>query len=102
MKMTNETTTERLNTADRLEAILSEIEDVALGEDIFNSFWMRDPLEFAKFLVSLEDLPDSIKSQLLACKVSAKQKYQGESLDVLIERAALQMWNRLAEDCSKV
>jgi hypothetical protein len=84
-------------TEQKLQAILSEIEDAPLREDLFNNFHMRNPLEFARVLVAL-DISDSIKSQLLACKVSAKQKYNGEGLDVLIERAAQLMWARLGEE----
>ena len=93
MNTTNETT-ERLNTI--LEAV-----EKPLAEDLVNQFLLRNPLDFAKLLVTL-DLPDAIKAQLLALKVGMKPAYNGESLEILIERAALQMWNRLAEDCSKV
>jgi hypothetical protein len=88
-------------TEQKLQVILSEIEDAPLREDIFNNFHIRNPLDFAKFLIAL-DLPDSAKAKLLACKVSAKQKYNGEGLDVLIERAAQLMWARLAEDAAKI
>jgi len=92
---TNETTAQRLNT------ILSTIESVPLREDLFNNFHMRNPLDFAKLLVSL-DLPDSVKSSLLALKVGQKPPYKCEGLDVLIERSAQLMWTRLAEDAAKI
>jgi hypothetical protein len=94
MSTTNETKT-NLSTVDRLEAILAEIEDAPLHEDLFNEFHLRDPLSFAKLLVSL-DLPDATKAALLALKVGQPPAHKGEGLEVLIERAAMQMWARLA------
>jgi hypothetical protein len=87
------TPTERLNTADRLDEILSNVEQ-ELRQDIFTQFWLRDPLSFTRVLIST-DLDDSVKAALLACKSSAKEKYQGESLEILIERASRLQWQRL-------
>jgi hypothetical protein len=95
-KVSNETKP-NLSTVDRLEAILAEIEDAPLREDLFNEFHMRNPLDFAKLLVAL-DLPDSTKAQLLALKVGQKPPYDGEPLEILIERAAMMMWARLGAD----
>jgi len=83
-------------TEQKLQTILEAV-DKPLAEDLFNNFHMRNPLDFAKLLVAL-DISDSIKSQLLACKVSAKQPYQGENLEILIERAAQLMWARLGAE----
>ena len=86
----NETTEHRLNT------ILSAIEDTPLREEIFNSFHILDPLQFAKLLHSLE-LPDSVKSQLLALKVGLPTPYTGVDLAPLIEKAMQIMWAQLGE-----
>jgi hypothetical protein len=85
---TNETTSQRL------EVILSEIEDAPLREEIFNSFYLLNPLEFAKLLVALA-LPDTLKASLLALKVGMPPAYKGVDLEPLVERAMQIMWARL-------
>jgi hypothetical protein len=81
------------NTADQLETILSEIEDRAVGGDLFNRFFLENPLEYACLLHSL-NLPDSIKAQLLALKVDMKPPYKSSDLAPLIEKAMAQLWER--------
>jgi hypothetical protein len=86
---TNETTEHRLDT------ILSAIEN-PLRDELFNSFHIVNPLEYAKLLHSLE-LTDSVKASLLALKVGMPQPYKGVDLEPLIARAMEQMWARLGE-----
>src|SRR6267154_2685058 len=95
--MTNETTAQMLTTAERLETILSAIEDAPLREDLFHRFFLENPLQVAKLLHSL-NLSDSVKSQLLALKVGMPPSYKGADLEPLIEHAMQQMWARIGED----
>ena len=95
MGTTNETTEQKL------QAILSEIDDAPLREDIFNRFFLENPLQVAKLLHSLT-LPDSVKSKILALRVGMPPAHHGENLEILIEKAAMQMWARLAEDAEKI
>ena len=93
------TTETNLSTANRLEAILSAIEN-PLRDELFNSFHIVNPLEYAKLLHSLE-LTDSVKAQLLALKVGQRQPYKGVDLAPLIEKAIGQMWARLGDTSTK-
>jgi hypothetical protein len=84
------------NTTERLNEILASIEQ-PLADDLRNQFYLTNPLEFAQSLHSL-DLPDRAKSSLLALKVNMPPQHKGVDLAPLIERAADQMWARLAEE----
>lgn len=86
----------KLSTAQQLEAILSEIDDRAVAEDLFNRFYLLDPLQFARLLHHSE-LVDGIKAQLLALKVDMKPPYNSLDLEPLIERSMQLMWERLGE-----
>ena len=86
--------TTKVNTADRLATILADIEDAPLRDELFNSFHLCNPLEFAKLLHS-SSLPDASKASLLALKVGMPQPYHGVDLEPLIARAMEQMWQRL-------
>jgi hypothetical protein len=83
-------------TVNRLEAILSEISNGPLREDLFSRFFLENPLQIAKLLHSLS-LPDSVKAKLLALRVGMPPSYKGTDLEPLISRAMEQMWQRLIE-----
>jgi hypothetical protein len=84
-------------TEQKLQAILSAIEDAPLREELFNSFHLLNPLDFARLLHSLA-LSDTSKSALLALKVGAPPSYKGPDLLPLIERAMQIMWQRLGAE----
>ena len=88
-------------TEQKLQIILSAIEDIPLRDELFQNFHLINPLEFAKLLHSLS-LADSVKAQLLALKVGMKPPYPGTELEPLISRAMEQMWARLADNWAKV
>jgi hypothetical protein len=88
--MSNETTTERLT------EILATIEDAPLREDLFNRFWLLDPLQYARALHSLE-MADSVKAQLLSLKVGQPPQHKGTDLAPLIERSMQIFWETLAD-----
>lgn len=81
-------------TQQKLQTILSEINDVPLRDDIFNRFFLENSLQVAKLLHSLA-LPDSVKSKLLALKVGMPPPYNGCELEPLISRAMVRFWRRL-------
>jgi hypothetical protein len=86
--------TTNVSTAERLASILTEIEDAPLREELFQTFHLLNPLEFAKLLVALA-LPDTLKASLLALKVGMPPAYKGVDLEPLVERAMQIMWARL-------
>jgi hypothetical protein len=83
-------------TAQKLNDILSAIEDAPLQDELFQSFHLLNPIDYAKLLHSLS-LPDATKAQLLALKVGMPTPYKGTDLEPLISRAMEQMWARLSE-----
>ena len=86
--------TKQENTTKELEAVLSTLEPV-LAEELFQSFHLLDPLQYARLLYSL-DLPDEVYGALLAARVDAPPSYDGPDLSKLVEIAAQKLWERLA------
>jgi len=86
-------TTERLNT------ILASIEDADLRDELFNSFFVLNPLDVAQLVHSLE-IPDAVKAKILALKVGMPPQYRGTDLAPLVCRAMEQLWERITEECA--
>lgn len=84
-------------TTERLNAIVESVESVPLRDELVHQFFIVNALQFAQFLHSLS-LPDATKGKLLALKVGMPPSYKGVDLGPLVERAAEQMWARLAEN----
>jgi hypothetical protein len=89
MSATQETVQQRLTT------FLAGIEDEAAREDLFNRFFLLNPLEFCQFLHSLPDVADSVKSALLREKVMQPAACKGIDLAPVVDRAMAQMWKRI-------
>jgi hypothetical protein len=87
-----------LSTAEKLEVILADIDDAVLIENLRNTFFLVDPLQYARLLSTCETISDSAKGKLLALKVSQPPAYQGVDLQPLLERSMNALWTRLAED----
>jgi hypothetical protein len=79
-------------TEQKLQIILESVEP-CLAEDITNHFYLRDPISFAKLLVSLS-LPDKIAGGLLAIRVGLP--YREPNLQPLFSRAMDNFWKRLS------
>jgi hypothetical protein len=82
------------NTTARLNDILASIEDAPLRDELFNSFFVLNPLDVAQLLHSLE-IPDAVKAKILALKIGMPTPYKGTDLSPLIEKAMQQMWAKL-------
>jgi hypothetical protein len=85
-------------TEQNLERILSDNQiegDVA--EDLRASFMLLDALSFAKRLRVIP-VPESVKSLLLACKVSTPQRAKQDALEVVLAASMAGFWNRLSGD----
>ena len=81
MKTTNET---HLTTVERLNLALASVPEPTRTE-LENFYWLANPIDFARELISLE-LPVDVTRELLLCKVSQRKKYDGPSLRELAER----------------
>jgi hypothetical protein len=86
---------ESLPTEERLALALSAVAE-PLRTELFNFFFLSNPIELAGKLLSLE-LPTDLTRELLLCKVSEPRKYRGPDLSVLAERAMEAYWQRLGE-----
>src|ERR1700683_1636617 len=84
------------DTTEQLEVVLATLEQPELAEDLRNSFFLLDPLAYARLLYSLS-LPDEAYAALLALKVDAPPQYHGADISPLIDRAMEILWSRLAE-----
>jgi hypothetical protein len=81
----------------RLDSILSAIDDTPLREDLFHRFFLENPIQVARLLHSL-DISDDVKREILALRVSQKPAFHGENLEPLVSRAMAQLWERLTEE----
>jgi hypothetical protein len=84
------------DTTQELNEVLSTIDDAILRDQLFESFYVLDPLQYAKLLYSLS-LEDDVYAKLLGLKVEAPPQYHGADISPLIDRAMEIMWERLAD-----
>lgn len=87
---------ENLPTRERLELALAAI-DEPLRTELFNFFWLANPIEMAAKLLSLE-LPVDTTREILLTKVSMPPRYKGAAIEVLVDRAIGEFWNRMSEE----
>lgn len=86
------TKNENLPTAERLQIALVAISE-PLQSEIFMAYHLMNPISLAEFLISLEIGNDNTR-EILLTKVSEPKKYRGPSLDVLLDKAVENFWNR--------
>jgi hypothetical protein len=98
--MRTKTQTENLPTSERLNLALSAVAE-PLRTELFNAFYIHNPIDFARLLLSLE-LPTDTTRELLLCKVSQPPAYKGPAIETLMERAVEKFWSRLSEEHSNV
>ena len=89
--MSNE---QKLTSAQQVEVVLSTVDDPQVQAEIRNSYFLQNPIEFARVLHSFE-LSDSVKREILMLKVSQKPAYKGENLEPLIEASFKKFWAEL-------
>ena len=86
-------------TKSNLESALTAVEDAGIREHLAQSFYLLDPIQFAKLLISL-DLPDRVKADLLRLKVELPPAYKGEDFEALLHRSMEKWWQKMIDDCA--
>ena len=90
-----------LTTAEKLEVILADIDDAVLVANLRNTFFLVDPLQYARLLSTCETITDKVKGRLLALRLAMPPEYEGPDLQPLLERAMTALWSRLEADAKK-
>jgi hypothetical protein len=89
---------ERETTEEKLNAILGADElSNSAREALFSSFFILNALELARKLYGL-DIPDSVRAQMIALKVSAPTPSKDDGMERVISNAAERFWNRLGAE----
>jgi hypothetical protein len=73
-------------TNDLLNEILDTLNDRVLADDLFQFFWLVDPIQLERRLYTL-DIPDPVKAQLLQLSVFQILPYEISPVDSVVDKS---------------